>query len=90
MFKTFEFLISYLFRISNLITERFEPSSRTILIGEQPNAWELLHPRAMVSRHRRVFTSVTGRSGLYLHPFNQSKGGGVLATTHHSVATPFS
>ena len=32
--------------------ERFEPSSRTILIGEQPNAWELLHPRAMVSRHR--------------------------------------
>jgi len=32
--------------------ERFEPSSRTFLIGEQPNAWELLHPRAKVSRHR--------------------------------------
>ena len=34
------------------VAERFEPSSRTFLIGEQPNAWELLHPRAKVSRHR--------------------------------------
>ena len=31
---------------------RFEPSSRTFLIGEQPNAWDLLQPRAKVSRHR--------------------------------------
>ena len=28
------------------------PSSRTFLIGEQPNAWQLLHRRAKVSRHR--------------------------------------
>ena len=35
-----------------LIPGRFEPSSRTFLMGEQPNAWELLHPRAKVSRHR--------------------------------------
>jgi len=28
------------------------PSSRATLIGEQPNAWELLHPRAVASRHR--------------------------------------
>ena len=33
-------------------TERSEPSSRTILIGEQPNPWDLLQPRDMVSRHR--------------------------------------
>ena len=38
--------------ISQSVAERFEPSSRTFLIGEQPNAWELLHPRAKVSRHR--------------------------------------
>src|SRR5581483_5086227 len=31
---------------------RSEPSSRALLIGEQPNAWELLHPRAKASRHR--------------------------------------
>ena len=34
------------------VAERFEPSSRNFLIGEQPNAWDLLQPRAMVSRHR--------------------------------------
>ena len=32
--------------------KRSEPSSRTILIGEQPNPWDLLQPRDMVSRHR--------------------------------------
>ena len=32
--------------------KRSEPSSRTFLIGEQPNAWQLLHRRAKVSRHR--------------------------------------
>ena len=31
---------------------RSEPSSRNILIGEQPNPWELLHPQDMLSRHR--------------------------------------
>ncbi len=35
-----------------LWTKRSEPSSRTFLIGEQPNAWQLLHRRAKVSRHR--------------------------------------
>jgi len=27
-------------------------------MGEQPNAWELLHPRAKVSRHR-TFSVIT-------------------------------
>ena len=36
----------------SLCSERSEPSSRTILIGEQPNPWDLLQPRDMVSRHR--------------------------------------
>ena len=27
------------------VSRRFEPSSRTTLIGEQPNPWELLHPQ---------------------------------------------
>ena len=31
---------------------RSEPSSRKILIGEQPNPWELLHPQDILSRHR--------------------------------------
>ena len=35
-----------------LNAQRSEPSSRTTLIGEQPNLWELLHPQDVVSRHR--------------------------------------
>ena len=34
------------------VSRRFEPSSRTTLIGEQPNPWELLHPQDVMSRHR--------------------------------------
>ena len=34
------------------VSRRSEPSSRTTLIGEQPNPWELLHPQDVVSRHR--------------------------------------
>jgi hypothetical protein len=34
------------------VSRRFEPSSRTTLIGEQPNPWELFHPQDVMSRHR--------------------------------------
>ena len=34
------------------VSRRSEPSSRALLIGEQPNASELLHPGAVASRHR--------------------------------------
>jgi len=48
---------------------RFEPSSRTLLIGEQPNPWKLLHLQDRMSRHRcRYFSPFTRRIGLYLHP----------------------
>src|SRR6266705_5105918 len=34
------------------VSRRFEPNSRTTLIGEQPNPWDLLHPQDVMSRHR--------------------------------------
>ena len=34
------------------VSRRFEPSSRTALIGEQPNPWDLLQPQDAKSRHR--------------------------------------
>ena len=34
------------------VSRRFEPSSRALLSGEQPHAWDLLQPRARASRHR--------------------------------------
>lgn len=37
---------------NNLAAKRFEPSSRILLNGEQPYAWDLLQPRARMSRHR--------------------------------------
>ena len=34
------------------VSRRSEPSSRTALIGEQPNPWDLLQPQDELSRHR--------------------------------------
>src|ERR1700709_2911285 len=34
------------------VSRRFEPSSRTTLIGEQPNPWDLLQTQDVTSRHR--------------------------------------
>ena len=34
------------------VSRRSEPSSRTALMGEQPNPWDLLQPQDAMSRHR--------------------------------------
>ena len=34
------------------VSRRFEPNSRTALIGEQPNPWDLLQPQYAMIRHR--------------------------------------
>src|SRR5438445_11882430 len=34
------------------VSRRSEPSSRTALMGEQPNPWDLLHPHDAMSRPR--------------------------------------
>ena len=34
------------------VSRRSEPSSRTALIGEQPNPWDLFQPQDATSRHR--------------------------------------
>src|SRR4030067_808907 len=34
------------------VSRRSEPRSRTALIGEQPNPWDLLQPQDAMSRHR--------------------------------------
>lgn len=49
-----QFIILLIFLFSMRIRWAHEslPSSRTFLNGEQPYAWQLLHRRAKVSRHR--------------------------------------
>ncbi len=34
------------------VSRRYEPSSRTALMGEQPNPWDRLQPQDAMSRHR--------------------------------------
>ena len=34
------------------VSRRSEPSSRTTLMGEQPNPWDLLQPQDVMNRHR--------------------------------------
>ena len=34
------------------VSRRSKPSSRTALIGEQPNPWDMLQPQDAMSRHR--------------------------------------
>ena len=34
------------------VSRRSEPSSRTTLMGEQPNPWDRLQPQDVMSRHR--------------------------------------
>ncbi len=34
------------------VSRRSEPSSRTALMGEQPNPWDVLPPQDAMSRHR--------------------------------------
>ena len=34
------------------VSQRSKPNSRTTLIGEQPNPWDLLQPQDVTSRHR--------------------------------------
>src|SRR5699024_11401832 len=36
------------------VSRRSEPSSRTALMGEQPNPWDGLQPQDAMSRHRRA------------------------------------
>ena len=37
---------------SRTVSRRSEPNSRTTVIGEQPNPWDLLQPQDVLSRHR--------------------------------------
>jgi hypothetical protein len=37
------------------VSRRSEPRSRTALMGEQPNPWDLLQPQDATIRHRALF-----------------------------------
>src|SRR5579872_2689536 len=49
------------------VSRRSEPRSRTALMGEQPNPWDLLQPQDATIRHRAFLHDYSWRR-LYLHP----------------------
>src|ERR1700747_1079566 len=57
------------------VSRRSEPRSRTALMGEQPNPWDLLQPQDATIRHRAFFHDSSWRR-LYLHPLQPSAGEG--------------
>jgi hypothetical protein len=47
-----DFRFSLITDISQPVSRRFELKSRSFLMDEQSNSWELLHPRAKLIQHR--------------------------------------
>src|SRR5487761_1198889 len=59
------------------VSRRSEPSSRTALMGEQPNPWDRLQPQDATSRHR-TFSTVSGSADYISTLLDQERGVGVL------------
>jgi hypothetical protein len=56
------------------VSRRSEPSSRAVLIGEQPNPWDLLQPQDTTSRHRTFSIISNGADYIFiLHPYFRPK-----------------
>src|SRR2546430_15138411 len=69
------------------VSRRSEPSSRTALMGEQPNPWDLLRPHDATSRHRTLLHRYRRRQ-LYLHPASpKARGRRVVAAIYFPLAT---
>src|SRR5215510_11757040 len=66
------------------VSQRSEPSSRTALIGEQPNPWEVLPPQDATSRHR-TYSAVTGGAD-YLSTLLSTLSEGPACDRDHSVS----
>src|SRR5713226_4353995 len=60
------------------VSQRSEPSSRTALMGEQPNPWEVLPPQDATSRHRAISVVTDGAD--YLSTLLQGARGRRLMT----------
>jgi hypothetical protein len=60
------------------VSRRSEPRSRTALMGEQPNPWDLLQPQDATIRHRgakpprRCGPALIVQARLYLHLFRDA------------------
>src|SRR5205809_3836719 len=60
------------------VSRRSEPSSRTALMGEQPNPWDRLQPQDATSRHR-TFSAVSSSADYLFTLLFQARGRRVVA-----------
>ena len=68
------------------VSRRSEPSSRTALVGEQPNPWDLLQPQDATSRHRTLSRIPTGVD--YIFTLLLKKSEGPASDSGHGFAIP--
>src|ERR1022692_535671 len=78
------------------VSRRSEPRSRTALIGEQPNPWDLLQPQDATIRHRTLLHRHWW-CRLYLHParsYDRARGRRIIAAidlspsvTRHAISS---
>src|SRR3979409_645961 len=59
------------------VSRRSKPSSRTALMGEQPNPWDRLQPQDATSRHR-TFSAVPSSADSIFTLLGSKRGVGVL------------
>src|SRR5512140_1285572 len=75
------------------VSRRSEPSSRTALIGEQPNPWDRLQPQDAMSRHRgakpRRRCELLGVISLLSPEYLLSVGDGPSMWSHRITMTYF-
>ena len=65
---------------SRTVSQRSEPSSRTALMGEQPNPWEVLPPQDATSRHRAISVVTDGADYLSTLLRLRARGRRLMAT----------
>ena len=69
------------------VSRRSEPSSRTTLIGEQPNPWDLLQSHSQASLCHCTLRTISDRSELTFARLRYYLGGDRPSqTTHHTMS----
>src|ERR1041384_4055069 len=70
------------------VSRRSKPSSRTALMGEQPNPWDRLQPQDATSRHRTFSAVSSSADYLFTLPFPAGAGRvGAAMSLHFARAT---
>src|SRR5213595_3531743 len=68
------------------VSRRSEPSSRTALMGEQPNPWDRLQPQDATSRHR-TFSAVSSSADYIFTLLDESEGSACCGSHKFALCT---